>query len=192
MISENPASYLGADAVINWDSPEIRTLADSLGVNQGKTRFAREAYNYVRDEIQHSLDAKDRRVTVTATQTLQEKVGLCFSKTHLLAALLRSQGIPTGFCYQRLNDGEGGFAIHGLVATYLDDQWHRQDPRGNKPGVNAQFSVIEEQLAWSVDGGAGEIDYPTIFTIPHPAVIAALKSSEDMLIIARDYLPSEL
>jgi transglutaminase-like putative cysteine protease len=81
----------------------------------------------------HSLDAGDPRVTVTAAQILIEGVGLCYAKSHLLIALLRSRGIPAGLCYQRLTDGDSGHMVHGLVAVHLDGGWHRQDPRGNKP-----------------------------------------------------------
>lgn len=28
--------------------------------------------------------------------------GICFAKSHLLAALLRCKSIPAGFCYQKL------------------------------------------------------------------------------------------
>jgi hypothetical protein len=39
------------------------------------------------------------------------------------------------------------------------DRWARQDPRGNKPGVDAQFSLAEERIAWVPCFELGERDY---------------------------------
>ncbi|CAJ1493055.1 hypothetical protein MU0083_000116 [[Mycobacterium] kokjensenii] len=74
-------------------------------------------------------------------------------------------GIPAGLCYQRLVDGDG-HVLHGLVAVYLDGAWHRQDARGNKDGVDAQFCLGTERLARPVDESLGEIDYPQLYVSP--------------------------
>jgi len=39
-------------------------------------------------------------VTCSASEVLREGTGICFAKSHLLAALLRAVGIPAGLCYQ--------------------------------------------------------------------------------------------
>ncbi|MEM9191504.1 MAG: hypothetical protein AAGF12_20190, partial [Myxococcota bacterium] len=51
-----------------------------------------------------------------------------------------------------------GFELHGFNAVYLrgHDRWVRVDPRGNKPGVDAQFSLAEERLAFATDPSKGE------------------------------------
>lgn len=69
--------------------------------------------------------------------------------------------------------------MHGLIAVRLPgrDRWDRQDPRGNKPGVDAQFSLDEERLAWPVRPEAGEVDYPVLYAAPHPAVLRGLRSA---------------
>ncbi|WP_414689376.1 transglutaminase-like domain-containing protein [Nocardioides sp.] len=120
------------------DHPEIRSLAASL--RAGATNdadFARRAFEWVRDEVRHSVDAQDPRVTLTATEVLNHRVGLCFAKSHLLAAVLRAGSVPAGLCYRRFVE-DGQAFLHGLVALYLDGAWHRVDPRGNKPGIDAQ------------------------------------------------------
>jgi transglutaminase-like putative cysteine protease len=109
-----------------------------------------------------------------------------------LAAILRSQGIPTGFCYQRLTDDGDTFMLHGLVAVFLNGHWHRQDPRGNKPGVDAQFSLGEERLAWPVRPELGERDHHRVFTAPSPRVIDTLRATNNILDLCRGGLPSEL
>lgn len=48
------------------------------------------------------LCEKDKRVTCSASDVLQHRSGICYAKSNLLAALLRKEGIPTRFCYQRL------------------------------------------------------------------------------------------
>src|SRR5690625_2568746 len=90
-------------------------------------------------------------------------------------------GIPTGFCYQLKNNPKAGYVLHGLNAIYLEDTgWFRVDPRGNKPGINAQFSIEKEQLAYPIDPSKGEIDYPNVFVEPLALVINAMKDSKDV------------
>ncbi|MDQ6523788.1 transglutaminase family protein [Nocardioides sp. LHD-245] len=176
-----PRDYLGADEVVQSTAPEVMALADRLGAGSGDARaFARAAFAWVRDEIAHAGDAGDPRFAVSATEVLADGVGWCYAKAHLLAAVLRAGGVPTGLCYQRLvDDGTaGGYIVHGLVAVHLDDGWHRQDPRGNKPGVAAEFSLGEERLAWPVDRALGEVDHREVHIAPAPGVIAALRRGE--------------
>lgn len=110
---------------------------------------------------------------------LAHGTGWCFAKSHLLAALLRANGIPTGLCYQRLCRDDGtGFTLHGLNAANLPGVgWYRVDPRGNKPGVDAQFCPPEERLAWPVES-AGEMDFPEIWPDPVPVVVQCLRQSD--------------
>jgi transglutaminase-like putative cysteine protease len=186
-------AYLVEDEIVDWTDTPVAALASALrGDHASPTGFARAAFEYVRDTIGHTVDIGDPRVSVTATQTLAHGVGLCYAKSHLLTALLRAQGIPAGLCYQRLSDNRGGHVVHGLVAVYLQGAWHRQDPRGNKPGVDAQFSLHHEHLAWTVRPELGEVDYPHVHAHPHPAVVAALRGGTDALALAAGRLPSGL
>lgn len=57
--------------------------------------------------------------------------------------------------------------------------WARLDPRGNKEGVDARFSLEEERLAWPVRPEFGEIDYPELRAAPHPVVLEALRGAVD-------------
>jgi transglutaminase-like putative cysteine protease len=128
-----PAEYLAGDEFIDLSHPSIRRLAGSLRAEHPDDEsFARAAFEYARDGVRHSWDVQDPRVTLSASETLREGVGLCFAKAHLLTALLRAERIPAGLCYQRLTDDGSTFTVHGLVAVHLQGNWHRQDPRGNK------------------------------------------------------------
>lgn len=193
LVADDPSSYLGEDDVVDFSHPSVRDLARSLRAdNPGDVDFARAAFEHVRDTVTHSWDASDPRVTLRASEALEQETGLCYAKAHLLAALLRAEGIPTGLCYQLLTDDEETFMVHGLVAVHLEGAWHRQDPRGNKPGVDAQFSLTDEQLAWPVRPELGEQDYEEVWREPSPAVVAALSGASDLNELYRTGLPTSL
>ncbi|MGW0998044.1 transglutaminase domain-containing protein [Streptomyces sp. NPDC002520] len=182
LIQENAdlSAYLAADEVIDHHHPTVRETAARLTERAADSyEYARVAYEFVRDTVPHSQDSGDLRVTWRASDVLTLRTGICYAKAHALAALLRAEDIPTALCYQRLSDDEGGLVVHGLVAVRFDGAWHRQDPRGNKPGVDARFSLDGERLAWIPDPASGELDHPILYAAPHPLVLDALKAAPD-------------
>lgn len=170
--------YLQLSEVIDWQHPEIQHLAKKLSRGkQTSVAIAKTCFEWVRDNIFHSVDYKMNPVTCKASDVLRYKTGYCYAKSHLLAALLRANGIPTGFCYQRLSIDNRGepYCLHGLNAIYLPKiGWYRVDPRGNQAGINAQFIPPQEQLAFQIQF-AEEIDFPAILSEPLPIVIETLK-----------------
>ncbi|MFG2632597.1 transglutaminase family protein [Streptomyces sp. NPDC048362] len=186
------SAYLVADEAIDHHHPVVRETAARLAKDVADSyEYARAAYEFVRDAIPHSQDSGDHRVTWRASDVLTLRTGICYAKSHALTALLRAEEIPTALCYQRLSHDEGGHAVHGLVAVRFNGAWHRQDPRGNKPGVDARFSLDGERLAWIPDTDAGELDYPVLYAEPHPAVLGALKAAPDRARLCRT-LPDAL
>ncbi|WP_261717630.1 transglutaminase family protein [Streptomyces sp. FZ201] len=176
LIQETPdlSAYLAADEVIDHESPVVRKTAAQLAAQaEDSYAYARLAFEFVRDTVPHSEDSGDPRVTWRASDVLEQGTGICYAKSHALAALLRAEDIPTALCYQKFD------VVHGLVAVRFNGAWHRQDPRGNKPGVNARFCLDGEQLAFPVDPASGELDYPTLYAVPHPAVLGALQNARD-------------
>jgi len=194
------AAYLEASEIIDYGyraSCEIKSLAFDISSNsKDEVDCIKNAFEYVRDNISHSADIKGKIVTCTAYEVLKAKEGICYAKSHLLASILRCNKIPVGFCYQRLilNDDTAPYLIlHGLNAVYIEKhkKWIRLDARGNKPGVNAQFSLKQEQLAFFVRHEKGEEDIPIIFAYPDRNIIKALtenKSLDDLWV----NLPKEL
>ncbi|NUP16629.1 MAG: transglutaminase family protein [Streptomyces sp.] len=168
------SAYLAADEAIDHHHPLVREVAARLadGVMDSYD-YARAAFEFVRDTIAHSQDSGDLRVTWRASDVLEQGTGICYAKAHALAALLRAEDIPTALCYQKLD------VVHGLVAVRFNGAWHRQDPRGNKPGVDARFSLDGEQLAFLPDPELNELDYPVLYAEPHPFVLSALKAAPD-------------
>jgi transglutaminase-like putative cysteine protease len=183
LIQETPdlSAYLAADEVVDHHHPRVRQTAARLAEGVADSyAYARAAYEFVRDTIPHSADSGDPRVTWRASDVLELRTGICHAKAHALAALLRAEDIPTAFCYQGLlHDDGSGHAVHGLVAVRFNGAWHRQDCRGNKAGVDAQFSLDGERLAWIPDPESNEVDYPVLYAAPHPDVLRVLRAAPD-------------
>ena len=130
--------YLKCDDVVDFDKPEVKALADKLFAEaEGGTDFVRRAYEYVRDTFPHSADINADEIAVSASDVLKTGHGICHAKAHLLAAILRSQGVPAGFCYQKLIlDDET--SPHGVETSSLNAKlrvvratfrFHRLPPR---------------------------------------------------------------
>ena len=170
--------FLNSTEIIDWENPTVSAKADELSKGATDARStARRCFEWVRDEIQHSADFKRNPVTCTASEVLAARTGYCYAKSHLLAALLRANGIPAGFCYQRLSIDDTGapFSLHGLNAIYLPTiGWYRVDCRGNKAGVDAQFTPPVERLAFRLMFPE-ERNFPQILADPLPVVITALR-----------------
>ncbi|MEK3887332.1 transglutaminase-like domain-containing protein [Bacillus sp. FSL K6-3431] len=196
--TERLEDYLLELNEINYSNPLIKSKVDELfNTSQTEIEKVKVAFEFVRDEISHSLDIRGKRVTCNASDVLAYKEGICYAKSHLLASLLRSQGIPTGFCYQRLmlfDTPEKRYCIHALNAVFLRslNKWQRLDARGNKKGIDAQFSIKEEKLAYTTQEKYDEKDYPIIYRKPHPKTIAVLEEHSDALEMCKYHLPESL
>lgn len=172
--------FLKESEFVNFSHPKIKEQAHklSLGLSNDK-EIAKRCFEFVQDEIRHSGDYQDEITTCKASEVLEHKTGWCYAKAILLAALLRANGIPTAFCYQRLlcNEYEEGvYCLHGLNAVYLKKYgWYKIDARGNKEGVDAEFTPPVEKLAFIPQ--ANEYDIDEFYTDPLPEVIEALEKN---------------
>ena len=183
--SSNLHDYIHYTDTIDYNDQNVAVLAEMIRrSSSSELECIKAIYEYVRDMVRHSADSAGKIVTCKASDVLRAKEGICFAKSHLAAALLRYNGVPTGFCYQllRLADDASPLILHGLIAVHLDalGKWIRLDVRGNKPGVDAQFSTEGEQLAFPVRPALGEKDFPLIFTAPDPNVIGALNTHKTL------------
>ena len=179
--------FLQASEFIDFDHPAIAATRMELAAECADRRtVAQRCFEFVRDRIRHSWDYRLNPVTCKASDVLRHGTGFCFAKSHLLAALLRANGIPAGLCYQRVSLGDAGppFYLHGLNAVHLPEQgWYRIDARGDKPGVHAQFTPPVECLAYP-SLTPPEADMPEIWPEPLPAVVDVLtryKTFEDVV-----------
>ncbi len=179
-------TYLENSEFINWDHPEILKVARHLkGDSDRDIEIAKACFEYVRDSIKHSWDFQIDVITCKASDVLMHRTGYCYSKSHLLAALLRANGIPAGLCYQRLSlTGDGApYCLHGLNAIYLNDfGWYRVDPRGNKEGVEATFTPPLEQLAFGIKDRL-ETDIQGIWPEPLTVIVKTLQQNKTCMAV---------
>ncbi|MFA5215709.1 transglutaminase family protein [Sulfuricurvum sp.] len=174
--------FLESTDIIDYTHPSVaekaRELADGC-IND--TQIAKRCFEFVRDEIRHTGDAGEGITTLKASEVLEQGSGWCYAKSHLLAALLRANGIPAALCYQRLSCSEyveGIYCLHGLNAVYLADfGWYRIDARGNKEGVDAQFNPPHEKLAFEL--GENEYDLSERYAEPLEVVVEALRTRKN-------------
>lgn len=182
-------SYLAQSKYIDFGDHAIAEKAAALA--HGSTSEAdlvRRCFEFVRDQIKHSWDYKLNPVTCRASDVLHHATGYCYAKSHLLAALLRANGVPAGLCYQRLSAGDAGppYCLHGLNAVYLQEHgWYRIDARGNKPGVAAEFCPPRESLAFQIRDQE-ERDLPEIWAEPLPVVVDVLECYTDVAGVAEN------
>ncbi|HIV71021.1 MAG TPA: transglutaminase family protein [Candidatus Aquabacterium excrementipullorum] len=183
--------YLAASTYIDHGHPDVVAQAAAIARQATSTLdLVKRCFEFVRDEIQHSHDFKRNPVTCKASDVLRHGTGYCYAKSHLLAALLRANGVPTGLCYQRLSVSDAGapYCLHGLNAVWLAEHgWYRIDARGNKPGIQAAFTPPIEALAFAIREPM-ERDLPEIWAEPLPCVVKVLEKYTDEDEVAR-HLP---
>lgn len=195
---EDLSNYLLASEYVDFDKKIIQDKIKELFCTSiDEVEKVRIAFEYVRDEISHSWDIQSERVTRTASEVLVYKEGICYAKSMLLAALLRCQGIPTGFCYQRVSLGDTpgtGYAIHALNAVFLSsiNKWIRIDAHRNINGKKPQFSIDKEQLAFPIRAEYDEVDYPTIFANHIHIITQTLENNTNCIEMIKCKLPTSL
>jgi transglutaminase-like putative cysteine protease len=176
---ESFEQFLRSTEIVDWSHSAVHAKARELSLGSADpVETARRCFEWVRDTIEHSSDFHRNPVTCTASEALLAGTGYCYAKSHLLAALLRANNVPAGFCYQRLSIDDTGapYSLHGLNAVHFSEfGWYRIDARGNKPGVDAQFRPPVEQLAFGLNF-PGERAFPDILPDPLPAVVEALRA----------------
>ncbi|MEX2205220.1 MAG: transglutaminase-like domain-containing protein [Myxococcota bacterium] len=188
--------YVEDTITIDWQTPPVMEKARALAAGyRDDVAKARSVYGFVRDEIAHTADAGRDELPCRASQVLEAGTGIGFSKSHLLAALMRAVGVPAGFCYQVLRgDAEGhGTLLYGFNAIYLQslERWIALDARGNRPGLEAEFSLDAAKLAVTADPQRGEWIYPLIWTRPAAIVVDLLSRNKSLARIA-EHIPEEL
>ena len=187
--------FLEESRYVDFSAPIIMDKADELfHAAKSDIEAAKIAYEYVRDEIPHSFDISAKAITAKASDVLKCQTGICHAKSNLLAALLRSCGIPVGFCFQHITlaeDESMGYCVHCYNAIFVDNRWVKVDARGNTKGKNAQFSLGEPILAFPNRVEYDEYFWPGVYARPHADTMKMLegaKSLQDILARIPDYI----
>ena len=186
--------YLAETKTIDYGKPIIQEKVSELRDGTASTiEYVEKAYEFVRDRIPHSWDIKSPIVSRKASEVMENKTGICWTKSCLLAALLRGNGIPAGISYQLLtradDDDSEGYIIHALNTVYIEEQnkWIRLDARGNKENVHAEFCIEEEHLAFPVRSEFGEVDYRNNDPDLDERLVSILNNSGNILEITTDF-----
>lgn len=178
MPSGDLSEYLELSDLVDFDHPTVTKLAKSVA-DISELYTVRNAFEIVRDSYPHTFDIGGQGIAVSASDVIRLGHGFCFAKSHLLAALLRYNGIPAGFCYQRIRRDNGSHILHGFNAARVCDRWIVFDARGNNDRVEVVFNLDSDMRAFQTDTQNGELDYEQIFSRPDRGVINALRSTGD-------------
>ena len=176
--------FLAENHYIDYMSPIIlektEQLFNNINSDIDKTKIA---YEFVRDSIPHSFDINAKIITAKASDVLKYETGICHAKANLLAALLRSQGIPVGFCFQHIafkKDDSLAYAVHCYNAIFVDNHWIKLDANGNTNGKNAQFSIDKPILAFPNRKEYGEYFWDGIYANQHLDKMKLLKKTKTL------------
>lgn len=177
----NYSLFLQESKYIDFSSPIIAKKAKQLFRDaESDLEKAKIAFLFVRDEIPHSFDINAQVITAKASDVLYYKTGICHAKANLLPALLRSQGIPAGMCFQHItlaDDDSRGYCVHCYNAIFVNRRWVKVDARGNKKSVSAQFSLGKPILAFSNRQNYDEYFWPGIYANPHAETMKILENA---------------
>ena len=126
-------------------------VRELLNQSEDDLDYIKRSYIFVRDEIPHSWDIETNIVSRTASDVLKNKTGICWTKSCLLAALLRANQIPSGISYQlltRADDASEGYMIHALNTVHIKylNKWIRLDAVWMRNTLLIQFEVNLEKL----------------------------------------------
>ncbi|MCM2284249.1 MAG: transglutaminase family protein [Desulfobacula sp.] len=136
--------YLHPTYYIDSDHPAITAFAGQYG-QSGKTETEKaiRIYYAVRDKLRYNpYSIEPKKESMKASTILLRGHGYCVAKAVVLAACLRSQGIPArlGFAdvrnhlnTQRLRSlmGTDVFVYHGYTDIFLDEKWVKATPAFN-------------------------------------------------------------
>ncbi len=136
--------YLRPTYFIDSDHPDVVTFArENSREGRTDTQNAIQLYYAVRDGIRYNpYSIEPDRASMKASRILNRRSGYCVAKAVVLAACLRSMGIPArlGFAdvcnhlnTQRLRSlmGTDIFVYHGYTEIFLNGKWVKATPAFN-------------------------------------------------------------
>lgn len=128
--------YLKPGNYINSDHPDIIVKVKELvGDEKDVVKKAKILFEFVRDEIHEKVDID----SYVASDILAKRIGVCYHKAILLAALARAAGIPARLHFDEVfikgfKDKNGILwntnGLHGITGLYLNGKWLTYDGIG--------------------------------------------------------------
>ncbi|MEG2286997.1 MAG: transglutaminase-like domain-containing protein [Ruthenibacterium sp.] len=128
VLSSEFEPFLRASQMVNYkeDSACVARARELAQSADSESAFMNAVYEYVKNTITYDYD-KAKKVAdgelndylPNPDETLQSKTGICFDYAALVAAMLRSQGIPTKVIMGYVKDGS---VYHAWNMVYLQDR----------------------------------------------------------------------
>ena len=141
---EDFKNYLNPTYFLYYDTEELVDFATTVCAGKDSpTEKAIALYYAVRDQIIYNpYDLKYSRTAMKASSVLKKQSGYCVSKTILLAAAGRHQGIPCRLGFADVTNhlssaklrekmGTDLFIYHGYTEMYLNEKWVKATPAFN-------------------------------------------------------------
>ncbi len=129
---------------IDSDHPKIIEFSKRHGKNaEDDRKLAIQLYYAVRDRIRYNpYSISPDRNAMKASQVLEKRQGYCVAKAILLAACLRSYGIPARLGFANVRNhvttgrlkemmGTDLFVWHGYTDIFLEGKWVKATPAFN-------------------------------------------------------------
>ncbi len=106
--------------------------------------------DYVHDHL--TFGYEHARVTRTANDAFNERLGVCRDFTHLAITLCRCMNIPARYCTGYLGDigvpaAPEPMDFSAWFEAYLDGGWHVFDPRNNIPRIGRVLIAVGRDAA---------------------------------------------
>ncbi|HHU90859.1 MAG TPA: transglutaminase domain-containing protein [Clostridiaceae bacterium] len=189
------SNYLENSDIIDFDHPLVSQTAEQLtyGLKDNLSK-AREIYKFTRDHIFNSFEINATSVTRTASEVLDKGHGICFAKSHLLAALMRASDIPAGFCYQILYDEDfERLIVHGFNGVFIEelDKWFRIDTCLHVDVNDWEFDPFKDSATKTIREEIGEYDDFTIYHVPNKKILKILTAADTLEELIH-LIPSEI
>lgn len=175
--------FLSTTKYIDYKDEAIQMkIRELFSDNMDDVEKTKIVYHFMQEEIPHSFDCNATVITAKASDVLKNRTGICHAKANLFAALLRSQNIPVGFCFEHItlaDDASKGHCVHAFNAVYLNGRWVKLDVGGSRK-TNAQFSLEEPILAYPPRAEYDEYFFEGIYANPHEETMNMLEQANGL------------
>ncbi len=151
-------AYIQKSVYCDFDHPAVAGLAKDFATGEpDPARVTLAAFKYIRDNIRFGFDL----ARVKASETLAKGYGVCWNKSLLLVALLRSNKIPARMAYypvkrefMRPAMGDACQTLtdpfnHCFTQVQLNGRWIAADPTLDPPTYSKLF--LPHQVPWGIE-----------------------------------------
>ncbi|MCK9591038.1 MAG: transglutaminase family protein [Methanoregula sp.] len=144
----DPRDFLASSRIIDHNHQVVREKACELAAGcNDVTVIAERCFLFVRDEVRHSVDFEENPVTLKASDVLRRCTGFCYAKSHLLAALLRANGIPAGASATNDSPSTGSAVRSPSMASTLYACWSMAGIISMRGGISlVSMPALRRQL----------------------------------------------